>query len=538
MNRLKRGHLAILSAMLLGGSLFATRSLAPADDTAQAQPDAPAAAWQTAPVPATAEAASSEAVPAQMLRAAQAHYESAQKHWLAASFGDAAAQADQGFSKLLQLPARLSAEQERERDEIRLAISRLVVAMSVAQARQIQGTGEIPLIHNEHVDREIRSFQRGERSFFVSSYERAGQHLPYIQRRLAENHMPAELQWLPLVESGFKLRALSSARALGIWQFIPSTGLRFGLERDRWIDQRMDPERATDAAIAYLRQLHSLFGDWTTALAAYNSGEGNVARAIARQKINYLDSFWDLYPHLPRETRRYVPRFLAAVHIVRDPARHGFDLKSHAQPQPYELVKVDKSLSIAAVAKSLSIDTALLRDLNPELRLGVTPPREHPLRVPAGSGSVLLASMRTLRSEPAGAAAAPAVTRASATSSKTVRYRVRRGDTLGGIARRHGTSQQAIARASNLRSVHRLKIGQTLQIPRSGSPTLTRASAKTEARPKRASAVRYRVRRGDTLGGIARRFKVSQSSIARASNLRSRNSLKVGQVLQIPRRSA
>ena len=136
---------------------------------------------------------------------------------------------------------------------------------------------------------------------------------------------PKSCRGFPLIESGYKVKALSKARALGLWQFIPSTGYKFGLKRDQYIDERIDPIKSTDAAIAYLKELHNIFGDWATVLAAYNCGENRVLRVIRSQNINYLDNFWDLYERLPRETARYVPRFLATLHIMNDLAQYGLD---------------------------------------------------------------------------------------------------------------------------------------------------------------------------------------------------------------------
>jgi membrane-bound lytic murein transglycosylase D len=138
-----------------------------------------------------------------------------------------------------------------------------------------------------------------------------------ILEKLEAAGLPAELSWLPLIESGFKVKALSRARALGLWQFIPSTGYKFGLKRDQYIDERIDFEKSSDAAIAYLKELHNIFGDWSTVLAAYNCGEGRVLRVIRTQNINYLDDFWDLFGRLPFETARYVPRFLAAAPVAQ-----------------------------------------------------------------------------------------------------------------------------------------------------------------------------------------------------------------------------
>jgi membrane-bound lytic murein transglycosylase D len=206
-----------------------------------------------------------------------------------------------------------------------------------------------------------------------------------LSEALREAGLPQELSWLPLIESGFKVNALSRSRALGMWQFIPSTGYKFGLSRDKFIDERMDPEKSTRAAIAYLKELHQIFGDWSTVLAAYNCGEGRVLRLIRGQNINYLDNFWDLYQRLPRETARYVPRFLATLHILNNPETTdwtGYPLIRHWNTNGV----VNKQVHLTNVAKSIGVDRKILKDLNPELRYQIVPGENYRPQRSAGQG--------------------------------------------------------------------------------------------------------------------------------------------------------
>jgi membrane-bound lytic murein transglycosylase D len=402
--------------------------------------------------------------PRQMLDLAYLRYEAARRHWERQQLDEARREVDLAFRLLTLVPSNLDEEQARLYSELQLVLSRLIVTMSVAEARPIQGMTEIPLVMNDFVEREIRSFQTRERQFFVSSFRRSGRYMSHILKKLEEQHMPSELAWLPLIESGFTPRALSPARALGLWQFIPSTGHRFGLQRDVWIDERMDPELATSAALMYLKQLHNLFGDWATAVAAYNCGEGAVMRAIGRQRIGYLDSFWDLFPILPYETARYVPRFLATLHIVKDPLRYGFDELGPIHPElQYELVEISRQVELRTLSRLLGIDESLLRDLNPSLRQGMTPPRKHLLRVPTGQAEELTAKLSTL---PAGRAPAPNLL---ADGAVQTRYRVRPGDTLSAIAKQFRVSVTSLIQANSLQSKHTLSIGQILSIPRRGA---------------------------------------------------------------------
>jgi membrane-bound lytic murein transglycosylase D len=301
-----------------------------------------------------------------------------------------------------------------------------------------------------------------EKNFFINSYKRSRRYIDKILKTLNEAGLPEELAWLPLVESGFNVRAFSPARALGLWQFIASTGYKFGLKRDDWIDERLDPEKSTKAAIAYLQELHHMFGDWTTVLAAYNSGEENVLRVIRGQKINYLDNFWDLYERLPRETARYVPRFLATLHILKESEQYGFDFGETEEPLTFEVVTIEKQVRLDAIAKELGISEDLLSDLNPELRLKVTPPTPYSLRIPPAMSGVLLASLDSIPEWPH--------IRTSLAKHKLnyVYHRVCNGETLLSIAKRYKTSVGEISKANHIRNRHLIKQGQRLKIPLRG----------------------------------------------------------------------
>jgi membrane-bound lytic murein transglycosylase D len=251
--------------------------------------------------------------------------EEADKLWEKGDFEETLDTLDEAYSLILD--ANGDAAIAQEKDDLRLLISQRILAVYSSKKTVLKGkNGELPLLMNADVEKEIRSFQGMERDSFIAAYQRSGMYRSEILNEIKKAGIPEEFFWLPLVESLFKINAYSSARALGLWQFIPSTGYKFGLSRDEWIDERMDVQKSTKAAIAYLKELHNMFGDWLTALAAYNCGEGRVLRVISRQQINYLDSFWDLYRKLPNETARYVPRFLATLHIVNNPQKYGFDL--------------------------------------------------------------------------------------------------------------------------------------------------------------------------------------------------------------------
>ncbi len=297
---------------------------------------------------------------------------------------------DQAYERMLLLPENGDDTFLQAKDDIRQLIAALLreaYGKSVAPRSPSWDLG-VPIVDNEHVRREIRSFTTVERDLFLEAYRRSGRYRPMILAKLEAARLPSQLAWLPMVESWFKVRAFSRAGAMGLWQFIASTGLRYGMARDGWIDERMDPEKSTDAAINYLADLHGLFGDWPKALAAYNCGEGRVLRLQGRS--GYQD-FWDLYEQLPHETRRYVPRLVAALLIIQNPAQYGMTLPEPlAPPENVATVTTDRSVSLSGLEQALGLAPDTLGDLNPELRSGGTPRTSllaaHPRRA-RGSGA-------------------------------------------------------------------------------------------------------------------------------------------------------
>lgn len=431
---------------------------------------------------------------------------------------------DTAYSLILEVDADDDPELLQQKEDIRFTVSKRIIEAYASRLTTAQGSyHSIPLVMNDHVRKAIASFQGRERDFFLASYRRSGKYRPAIVKALNDAGLPEELSWLPLIESGFKVRALSRARALGLWQFIASTGYKYGLTRDSWIDERMDPEKSTAAAIAYLKELHQMFGDWTTVLAAYNCGEWAVLSRIREQRINYLDNFWDLYERLPRETASYVPRFLAVLHLLKDPVSYGFELPSVEEPLAMEHVTISKQVHLKKIAERLDVDYDVLKELNPELRHNSTPKSTYTMKVPVGKGEVLLASLDDI----------PAWRPPEPTHYV---HRVRKGDTLSGLASRYRTSVRAIQAANGLRRSDYLKVGWKLKIPTRHAPAPAPSepavqTAKLESRP-----TTYVVRRGDSLWKIARQHGTTTHAIRSMNGLRT-SRLKVGQVLKVPKSS-
>jgi membrane-bound lytic murein transglycosylase D len=441
---------------------------------------------------------------------------------------------DQAYGLLLDVNGESTLT--RQKDDLRLMISMRIVQIYTSKSGLTNGRrSEIPLLMNEDVEKEIRSFQTIERSFFIRSYQRSGFYLPTIKRYLKDAGLPQELAWLPLVESGFQVHALSRARALGLWQFIPSTGYKYGLNRDLWVDERMSVEKSTRAAIAYMKDLHSIFGDWLTVLAAYNCGEGRVLKVISTQQINYLDRFWDLYHMLPYETARYVPRFLATLHIIRDPKKYGMDLEGDvACPIEYEVVKTYKSMRLQDVALNLNIPKETLTLLNPELRHQQTPDKEYSLKIPAGLGKQYAMVENQIEE-----ARPPVYERTK--GKKYVKHRVRSGETVQTISKQYGVPAKTILAYNGLSADAKLKSGKVIRVPLATSSASSKksksAKKETAKKPDQTSAagqgvITYKVKKGDTLYALASRYNTTASEIRKLNQLKS-DQLKTGQVIRI-----
>lgn len=455
---------------------------------------------------------------AEILEDALSAYQDAQIAWSKTDIDTALAALDDAYSLLLQLELPQESFLNQEKNDLRLLIAQRIQEI---YASHLIAVGEnhrsIPLVENQDVLAEIKSFQTVERKYFEDAYRRSGSYREMILEELGREAMPEELSWVPIFESGFKVNAYSRARALGLWQFISSTGYRFGLKRTRWVDERMDPEKSTRAAIQYLKELHALFGDWTTALAAYNCGEFRVQRLIRNQRINYLDNFWDLYKLLPRETARFVPRFIATILLINNPEKYGMTLPTPDPPIEYETVEIYRPVKLSTLSKNMGFSADALGKLNPELRHKSTPEGDYSLKIPVGYGERTLAAVEsTARWIPPEA-------------TYSIHY-VRKGETVGGIARRYRTSASAIARLNRLNRRYTIYPRQRLKVPgRYGSSS---SSAKPRELVREGEKLVYIVKRGDSLYQIASSFNTSVAEIKKRNSLTS-NTLHVGQKLTI-----
>ena len=440
-----------------------------------------------------------------------------QEFWQNGELENAVDALDQAYALILRVDTTDQPKLIQQKEDLRFMISKRILEIYASRNIVVNGNhNAIPLVMNNHIQAEIKRFTVGsERRFFKQAYQRSGKYRTQIVAALRESGLPEELSWLPLIESGFKVNALSRSRALGLWQFIPSTGYKFGLKRDKFIDERMDPDKSTKAAIEYLKELHGIFGDWSTVLAAYNCGEGKVLRVIRSQNINYLDNFWDLYERLPRETSRYVPRFLATLHVLNNPEKYGLDTVNLDPPLEFERVTISKQMHLRDAARVIGVSEKKLKGLNPELRYRILPGNAYPLRVPLGHSNILLANLDK-------------VPVTFPPQRAFVYHRVRSGETLGTIARKYRTTVGSLMRANNLRRSNYIVAGKLLKIPQRGYVY----KQPKPVRPKNGQAVNHVVRKGDSLWIIAKQYDTTTKNIQELNHLISTDLYK-GQVLTI-----
>lgn len=378
---------------------------------------------------------------------------------------------------------------------------------------------DIPIVINEPVLRVMAEFQNDLHGIISRGLVRSGRYLPMIHRVFTEEGVPRDLAHMALIESSFMPRAVSSARAHGLWQFMSRTGKQYGLTANSVVDERSDPEKATRAAARYLKYLYELFNDWHLAMAAYNAGEGKVLRAMAKTGSK---DFWQLAQTraIKKQTQAYVPAVLAATLIAKNPLHYGFDLV-YEPPLAYEKITLDRPISLLALAKASEVPLEDLQGLNPELKRSITPrqPDGYELKVPVGTRETMLAVL-------------PALT--AAKLPPTHRYIVRKGDTLPKIAKRFGARLDELAAVNGLAMNAAVRPRRSLEIP-SPEPRVARAKAPAKRPQPAATAPKsYRVQGGDTLYAIARRNGTTVEELSAANNLAPSATIRPGDRLTIP----
>lgn len=380
---------------------------------------------------------------------------------------------------------------------------------------------------NALVQSFINYYMGRGRATMEQGLRRSGRFMEMARKIFKEEGVPQDIVWLGQVESAWSPVARSWAACVGLWQFFPPTGARYGLRQDYYVDERSSFEKATRASARYLKWLANRYdGNWELAMAAYNSGEGRVDSAIARS--GYAD-FWEIYSRglIPQETRNYVPNILATIIIAKNPEKYGFSVKPEP-PLKYDYVKVNNMVDLRLVSDATDTPYDMLLALNPELKRGVTPPGvEHLLRVPPGKGRVLQTALMRI----------PAEKRASwrMLTAQT-------SDSFETISRKTGVSAAAIEQVNG----GVIKGGQKVIIPAGngvrnvvltnakGSGSVAAASAGTGGRTK---MITYKVKSGESLGDIAGRYNTSVRDIATLNRLSSSAKLRAGQVIKVPVRT-
>lgn len=392
---------------------------------------------------------------------------------------------------------------------------------------------DVPVIINEEVIQQINYFQGNGRRHFERYLERSGRYVPMMRKILKEHGLPEDLVYLALIESGFNLKAHSRARAVGPWQFIYWTGHRYGLKVDTWVDERCDPVKATHAAAGYLKALYNEFGDWYLAMAGYNAGEGKIRNAIKRY---HSRDFWTLSGdgnrYLKPETRNYVPKFIAAVLMAKNPEEFGFGHVKLQPPLEYETVEIDSQTEIKVIATLAGTSVETVESLNPELRRWATPPdNSYSLKLPKGSAESFKPKFAQLPKN----------------QRVTIAYHwVGKGEVLSKIARKYGVSTDMLMEANNITNPRRIHPNQKLVIPIHGSLKVAHGESTKPTKPtkpterKRQFAVKgderavvYKVSYGDSLWEISQKFDVSVDDLKRWNNIKNHRHIKPGQKLTV-----
>ncbi|MCI5222277.1 MAG: LysM peptidoglycan-binding domain-containing protein [Candidatus Electrothrix sp. AR4] len=391
----------------------------------------------------------------------------------------------------------------------------LPVHSSISNSASIKKAEEtvcdFPVIINKQVNFYLDQFQKKQRGTFKLWLERSAVYLPVIHKELEAADLPRSLGYLAMIESGFNPSAYSHAHAVGLWQFIRSTGKNHGLRIDSWVDERRNPEKATKAAISYLRALFKRFGDWQLAVAAYNAGEGKIERGLKKYKVK---SFWELADHnyLSIETKRYVPKLIAAILVASNPEKYGFTNLNYKKPVQYDLLNIPSRSLLGTIAAGGSISVKEIRQLNNELLKNQVPPTKggYTIKVPVGSQHRIVAHLQ----------------RAHAVNSKDmVKHKLRKGETLSKVSKRYNIPIARIMEWNDIADARKIQAGRLLTIYQDKDSNFDQevssaviVDGATDGMPTLTVSY-YKVRNGDSLWSIARKHQVSTQEIKRWNSL-------------------
>jgi len=518
----------------------------------------PLTASTTAPAPPTVDVKPTSVVPAQnpepkpdpvvdLITRVEKEYQSGQDNYKAGHLEAAKQNFDQAFNLLLESPLEIRSDERLQREfdrlldgvnslelealqqgdgfteqksepapideanEVTYPVDPGIKAKAEAEVKETHS--DLPLMLTDPVASYINYFSTRGRGTLESALARGGRYREMIEHTLKQEGVPQDLIYLAQAESGFHPLAVSRAGARGMWQFMASRARGYGLERDWWVDERQDPEKATRAAARHLKDLYNQFGDWYLAMAAYNSGPGTVQNAVKR--TGYAD-YWELYKRnvLPKETRNYVPIILAVTIMAKNPMQYGLDDVVPEKPVPYDTIKINYPVDLRLVAECVDSSAGELQDLNPSLLRWTTPKNQQfELHLPAGTREHYLSAI----------SAVPPDMRV------WWRYHnVAPGDSLASIARAYRTSPRVIAQANGIDEEEQLSAESKLIIPVAPGKHPSSEDGATYSR----RATRYAVRKGDTVQTVADNFGVPAAMVRRWNHVKG-DSLRGRHVLYI-----
>lgn len=378
---------------------------------------------------------------------------------------------------------------------------------------------DFPIVMNKQVEMYLNLFQGKQRRHFQKWLARSGKYAPLMESELSKAGLPKDLIFLSMIESGYNQRAYSRARAVGLWQFMRATGRQYNLTVDNYVDERRDAEKSTKAAVAFLNDLYTEFGDWHLAVAAYNAGPGKIRNGLKRYKV---DNFWDLAKHnyLKLETKRYVPKLIAAIILSRDADRYGFNNVDYAEPLAYDTLDVPSGMSLDAIAIASGTETKLIKELNQELHKAKTPANRssYAVKIPAGTKALASNNMNRLHSY-------------VSTGYKT--HTIKKGESVASICRKYDINTTTLLKVNNLRSAQ-LKKGTNLRIPYSTVKyQLLPTGSDQQLAQYKENLILHRIAKGETISKIAKKYCVPKEMIVSWNGLPSVHKIRAGQQLAL-----
>ena len=389
----------------------------------------------------------------------------------------------------------------------------------VTLAPSQDATYDFPIVRNKQVDMYLDLFQNSQRKQFGRWLARSTKYQPLIAKELTEAGLPLDLIYLSMIESGFIQRAQSKSRAVGLWQFMRATGRQYNLKVDKYVDERRNAVKSSKAAARYLSDLYKEFGDWHLAVAAYNGGPGKVRGGLKRYKV---DNFWDLASHkyLKLETKRYVPKLIAAIIIAKDPEKYGFYNVPYQKQLHYDTLQVGPGMPLDAVALISSSTTKQIKRLNQELRQSQTPLNRssYTINIPRSSSASAERNLARLH---------------STVSTGFKSHKIKQGETLSTICKKYDINKTTLLKVNNLRSA-KLVTGRNLRIPYSTVTyqLLPKGTSDALAAYKE-SLILHQIKPGETISKIAFKYNVPPGMIVQWNGLESVHRIRAGQQLAL-----